>query len=70
MNIGQIVSIRGVVVDIKFKENETPKIYEALFIEDKKLGKIVFEVEAILDQGLVRAVAMANVFGLKRGMKV
>ncbi|MEK7177648.1 MAG: F0F1 ATP synthase subunit beta, partial [Patescibacteria group bacterium] len=70
MNVGQIVSIRGVVVDIKFKENETPKIYDALFIEDKKIGKIVLEVEAILDQGLVRAVAMANVFGLSRGMKV
>ena len=71
MNVGQIVSIRGVVVDIKFKENETPKIYDALFIEDKKIsGKIVLEVEAILDQGMVRAVAMANVFGLSRGMKV
>ncbi|MEK7096986.1 MAG: F0F1 ATP synthase subunit beta, partial [Patescibacteria group bacterium] len=70
MNVGQIVSIRGVVVDIKFKENETPRIYDALFIEEKKLGKIVLEVEAILDQGLVRAVAMANVFGLSRGIKV
>src|SRR3990167_3390820 len=77
MNEGKIVSIRGVVIDIKFKENETPKIYDALFIEDlpagrqaKKLEKIVLEVEAILDQGLVRTVAMANVFGLKRGMKV
>ena len=39
MNSGNIVSIRGVVVDIKFKENETPKIYDALIIEDKKLGK-------------------------------
>ena len=70
MNEGKIVSIRGVVIDIKFKENETPKIYDALFIEDKKVEKIVLEVEAILDQGLVRTVAMANVFGLKRGMKV
>ena len=35
MNVGQIVSIRGVVVDIKFKENETPRIYDALFIEEK-----------------------------------
>ena len=70
MSTGNIVSIRGVVVDIKFKEDETPRIYDAPFIEEKKLGKIVLEVEAILDQGLVRAVAMANVFGLSRGMKV
>ena len=70
MTEGNIVSIRGVVVDIKFAENETPRIYDALFIDDKKLGKIVLEVEAILDQGMVRTVAMANVFGLSRGMKV
>ncbi|OGK39868.1 F0F1 ATP synthase subunit beta [Candidatus Roizmanbacteria bacterium RIFCSPLOWO2_01_FULL_37_12] len=67
MNRGKIISIRGVVVDIQFKESETPKIYEALLIEDKKLGKITLEVEAILRDGVVRAVAMENVFGLKRG---
>jgi F-type H+-transporting ATPase subunit beta len=69
MSIGKIVSIRGVVVDIRFNENETPKIYDALFIEGLP-EKIILEVEAILDQGLIRAVAMSNVFGLKRNMKV
>ena len=70
MTEGKIITIRGVVVDIKFKENETPKIYDALYIEDKKIGKVTFEVEAVLDNGLVRAVAMGNVFGMRRGMKV
>jgi F-type H+-transporting ATPase subunit beta len=67
MTEGKIVSIRGVVVDVQFAENETPNVYDALIIEDKKLGKIVFEVEAILEPGLVRTVALTNVYGLKRG---
>ncbi len=65
---GKILSVRGVVVDIQFKENETPQVYDALIIEDKQLGRLVLEVEAILEAGLVRAVAMGNVYGLKRGM--
>lgn len=67
---GKIVAIRGVVVDVQFLENQTPKIYDALVFQDKKLGKLVFEVEVILDIGLVRAVAMTNVYGLSRGAKL
>ena len=70
MNTGTIISIRGVVVDVQFPEKETPKIYDALEIEHDKLGKITLEVEAILEPGLVRTVAMGSVFGLNRGLKV
>src|SRR3990167_1472307 len=70
MNQGKIITIRGGVIDIQFNEDETPKIYDALFIEDKKIGKVVFEVEAIISPGRVRAVALANVYGLRRGMNV
>lgn len=70
MNEGIIISIRDVVVDVQFKENETPKIYDALIVEDPKLGKIILEVEAIIEEGLVRTLATANVYGLKRGTKV
>ncbi|MBI3366774.1 F0F1 ATP synthase subunit beta [Candidatus Roizmanbacteria bacterium] len=70
MNEGKIVAIRGVVVDIEFPEDKTPNVYDALVLETKELGKVTFEVEAILDQGLVRAVVMGNVYGLRRGMKV
>lgn len=69
MNEGKIISIRGVVVDVEFKENETPKVYDALIINDKK-NKLTLEVEAILEPGRVRTVAMGNVYGLKRGTKV
>jgi F-type H+-transporting ATPase subunit beta len=67
MTEGKIVSIRGVVVDVEFKPEETPKIYDALVFESKKLGKITLEVEIILDEGLVRTVAMGSTDGLKRG---
>lgn len=67
---GTVVAVRDVVVDIRFPENETPNVYDALSIEDKKLGKITLEVQAILDEGLVRALSLSNVYGLKRGTKV
>jgi len=70
MAIGKIVAVRGVVVDIQFPENQTPNIYEALELHDAKMGKTVFEVEAVLEPGLVRTVAMGNVYGVARGSEV
>lgn len=70
MNQGKIVTIRGVVVDIQFDEKQTPKVYDALYIQHKELGKIVFEVQAIIEPGLVRTVAMGSVFGIARGETV
>src|SRR3989344_4663413 len=67
---GKITAVRNVVIDAEFPEKETPKIYDALIVEDKNIGKLVLEVQAILDQGKVRALAMGNVYGLKRGMRI
>jgi F-type H+-transporting ATPase subunit beta len=64
---GKIISIRGVVVDVKFKPDETPKIYDALVYKSEKLGERVLEVEAAIDEGVVRTVAMGSTDGLKRG---
>lgn len=70
MTKGTISSIRGVVVDIQFPEDDTPKIYDALVLKDKKIGTLTFEVEAILEPGLVRTVAMGDTYGVSRGMEV
>ncbi len=72
MDEGKIISIRGVVVDIRFEENQTPEVYDALVARylDKKNEHLVLEVESILEPGLVRALAMGSVFGLKRQMTV
>lgn len=67
---GKIVSIRGIVIDVQFPEDQTPNIYDALIVENKELGKFTLEVEAVIDKGLVRTVAMSNVYGLKRGSTV
>ncbi len=64
---GKIKTIRNVVVDVEFPKDQTPKIYDALYFQHKDREKLFFEVEAILDEGLVRAVALGPVFGLKRG---
>lgn len=68
MTKGQIVTVKGVVVDVEFDKNETPKIYDALIVEEKNLGKLTLEVEAIIRPGLIRAVALGSTFGLKRGV--
>ncbi len=65
MGQGKIISIRNVVVDIQFPEKQSPKIYDALILA--KENKLVFEVEAILGDGVVRVLALGNVYGLKRG---
>ena len=64
---GKIISIRGVVVDIEFRPEETPRIFDALTFVSEKLGKRVLEVEAIFGEGLVRAVTMGTTDGLRRG---
>jgi len=70
MNEGKIVAIRGVIVDIEFEVKDTPKIYDALKIDEKDFGKLTLEVGIIIKPGLVRALAMGNTYGLKRGTKV
>ncbi|NMB83702.1 F0F1 ATP synthase subunit beta [Candidatus Roizmanbacteria bacterium] len=70
MTEGKITSIRGVVIDIEFNKKETPQVYDALLVEDKKLGRLILEVEIVLAPGSVRAVALGNVYGLRRGMPV
>jgi F-type H+-transporting ATPase subunit beta len=70
MNKGKILSVRGVVVDVGFAKDQTPKIYDALTVTNEKVGKLVLEVEGIIEPGKVKAVAMGNTFGLSRGSEV
>jgi F-type H+-transporting ATPase subunit beta len=63
-NQGEIFQLLGPVVDVKFP-TDLPAVYTALTI-----GDLVLEVEQILGNGLVRAVAMGPTEGLKRGLTV
>mgnify|MGYP001079602607 CR=1 FL=1 len=71
MDEGKIISVRGVVIDVEFPQESTPKIYDALEVINQA-GKaiLVLETEAILRPGVVRTLAMGSAFGIARGMKV
>lgn len=70
MSVGRIVSIIGVVVDVDFGEQEVPNVYDSLVVKRDSGEKLVLEVEAVIGEGVVRALAMGDTFGLKRGMSV
>ncbi|MCE5330065.1 F0F1 ATP synthase subunit beta [bacterium] len=75
-NIGKIVSIRGPVLDIEFSPGNLPFIYNALIIKrpDSQITgfreNIVAEVQQSIGKNQVRAVAMSDTTGLRRGMEV
>ena len=68
MKDGKIIEIRGVVIDLQFPPEYTPKVYDALLVEVEKDNTLTLEVEAILGDGRVRAVAMGDTNGLRRGL--
>lgn len=84
-SLGEVISVVGPVVDVRFPEEELPAIYTALEIIDEGLGrsqegprnqdvgkplKVVIEVMHHLGNDTVRCIAMASTDGLVRGMKV
>ena len=69
-NVGKIVSIVGVVLDVKFEnEQSLPNLLNALVI---KLGdqEIVAEVAQHIGDDTVRCISMSATDGLVRGMEV
>ena len=77
MNVGRVVQVIGVVVDVEFEPGQVPPIYNALKIrsEDQDTPtevpiNLTLEVAQHLGNNRVRAVAMASTDGLVRGMKV
>ena len=69
-SVGKIVSIKGVVVEVSFEQG-VPKVYDALNVVPKNAnGKtVVIEVLQVLENGVVKGIAMDSTDGLKRGMK-
>ncbi|MCL0028140.1 F0F1 ATP synthase subunit beta [Peptococcaceae bacterium] len=76
MNIGQVIQVVGVVVDVEFPPDQVPDIYNALKIrsedQDRDYGEWDLTLEAALHLGnnRVRCIAMSTTDGLVRGMKV
>lgn len=65
-NLGKVIAVRGVVVEMSFPQ--APKIYDAVKLHSKNAaGEEVFlEVLQQLEDGVVRAIAMASTDGIKR----
>ena len=69
MNKGKIVQIIGPVVDVEFKPQELPTIFNALEVLLGK-NKLTLEVQQHLGDGVVRTVGLGPTDGLKRGQEV
>lgn len=68
-NIGSITQIIGPVLDIEFENGELPQIFNALIVKNQE-NTITCEVQQLLGDNRVRAVAMSSTEGLKRGIEV
>ena len=66
--IGEITEIIGVVIVAKFKEQETPAIYNAITVQMPDGSTLVAEVQQHLGNGYVKGVAMGTTDGLRRGV--
>nr|BAY00349.1 ATP synthase beta-subunit [Neoagarum oharaense] len=69
VNTGYITQVIGPVIDAVFSSGILPKIYNALEVESKE-GFIICEVQQLLGDNRVRAIAMSATDGLQRGVKV
>src|SRR5918911_2233912 len=71
--VGTVVEIKGPVVDVRFAPEDIPEIYNALTVkfevEDRE-EELTLEVQQLLGDDVVRAVAMASTDGLRRGLDV
>ncbi|HLP88981.1 MAG TPA: F0F1 ATP synthase subunit beta [Nostocaceae cyanobacterium] len=73
-NVGYITQVIGPVVDVKFPGGKLPQIYNALTItgtnEAGQEINLTVEVQQLLGDNQVRAVAMSSTDGLIRGLEV
>lgn len=69
VNIGYITQVIGPVIDAVFSSGQLPKIYNALEVKSKD-GTIICEVQQLLGDNRVRAIAMSATDGLQRGVEV
>ena len=73
-NVGRITQIIGPVLDAAFGPGQMPNIYNALVVKGTNPAgqeiNITCEVQQLLGDNRVRAVAMSATDGLMRGMEV
>src|ERR1700735_1751069 len=67
---GRVTAVSGAVVDVAFDAGNLPMIEEALVIMTDDGSPIIAEVQAHLDEGTIRALALRSTNGLRRGTPV
>ncbi len=68
MNKGTINQIIGSVVEVKFKKDELPNLYNKLIVQSDP--EVVLEVAQHIGHDIVRCISMQTTDGLVRGMEV
>ena len=69
---GRVIQIIGPVIDVFFNK-EQPDIYDRIYVKppfEKTIGGVVCEVQQIIGDKIVRAIAISATDGLCRGIKV
>jgi len=71
---GEIIEVKGPVLDVRFEQGQLPAIYNALTVTNPaisdKADNLTLEVALHLGESTVRCIAMDSSDGLARGMKV
>ncbi len=68
MNKGTVIQVVGPVLDIRFPDEQLPKLLSAIEIPHAG-GKIVAEVAQHIGDNVVRCIAMSSTDGLQRGVE-
>lgn len=73
-NIGMVMRVSGTIIDVQFPREAAPNILNELVIElpNEKGGTIQASIEVAqqLGDGIVRCIAIDNIFGISRGLPV
>lgn len=69
-NLGTIIRLVGVVVDVEFESGNLPSIYNALLVKRRSGEDLIMEIQEHVGTKVVRAIAMGPTAGLRRGMAV
>lgn len=67
---GIVARVVGVVIDATFPSGDLPSIHNALRVQRDEGPDLVVEVQEHIDPHTVRAIAMDNTAGLRRGLSV
>ncbi|UNE34916.1 F0F1 ATP synthase subunit beta [Vermiphilus pyriformis] len=72
-NHGTVLRISGTIIDVQFEVNSAPAISYELKVEIPENGSVNYasvEVAQQLGDGIVRCIAIDNLFNISRGLKV